>query len=157
MKKKDFIINNEFAHYYFLKSDGDDAHFYPGNGLQNGVYKPLLNLLAEKYNLTSLAYRASWQGSPKQKNQVDWNVYADDLISFLDQKYKKPITAIGHSQGATATLMAATKRPDLFKELFLIEPVSVTKAQEIAIGLVPYFIKKKAEPFKSGLKKKPIW
>ena len=157
MKKENITVNAQLAYYFSINSLGDDAHFYPGNGLPNGVYKPLLNLLSNKYNLTSLAYRASWENSGPQNNQVNWNSYADDLIAYLEQKYKNPIVGIGHSQGATATIIAAAKRPDLFKELFLLEPVSVTTFDELYIGLLPYFIKKKREPFKSALQKKFKW
>ena len=157
MEKININIGNDIAHYFSTNSEGEDAHFYPGNGLPNGVYKPFLNLLAEKYNLTSLAFRATWENAPIQNNQVDWHTYADDLICFLDSKYDKPIIGIGHSQGAVATIIAAAKRPDLFKSLYLIEPVSVSKFEEICISLVPYFFKKKTEPFKSTLKKQAVW
>jgi pimeloyl-ACP methyl ester carboxylesterase len=159
MERENIYLQKHLAHYFFNDKNiqGEKAHFYPGNGLPTGVYKPLLNFLSEKYNLTSLAFRASWENSPEQNNQVNWNVYADDLISYLEKKYTEPIVGIGHSQGATATIIAAYKRPDLFKEIFLIEPVSVSKIDEVKLTLVPYFIKKKMEPFKSALKKKSIW
>lgn len=159
LKKENIYLNKHLAHYHSLNTKVlcEKAHFYPGNGLPIGVYMPLLNNLAEKYNLTSLAFRASWENSHKQHSPTDWNVYADDLISFLEKKYTDPIIGIGHSQGATATIIAAYKRPDLFKAIFLIEPVSVSKIDEIKLKLVPYFVKKKIEPFKSALKKKSIW
>ncbi|MBS7233388.1 alpha/beta hydrolase [Flavobacterium psychroterrae] len=157
MKKENITIEGQAAHYCSIATDGEEAHFYPGNGFPAGVYLPLLHSLSAKYSLTTLAFRATWENAKPQVKPVNWEVYADDLIAFLDEKYDKPIVGIGHSQGATASLIAAVKRPDLFKELYLIEPVSVTKFDEKYISLIPYFIKKKAEPFKSALKKKSTW
>ena len=157
MIKTEIDIHNEIAHYFSLLSNGEEAHFYPGNALPTGVYQPLLKQLAVKYNITSLAFRASWKNTPTQNQQVNWEVYADDLIAFIEQKYTQPIIGIGHSQGANATIIAAAKRPDLFKQLYLIDPVSVTKFEAIWIACVPYAIKKKMEPFKTALKKKDIW
>jgi len=157
LNKKEIQLNNEVAFYYSIENVGTDAHFFPGNGLPIGVYKPLLDLLSKKFKLTSLAFRASWKNSKKQNKQVKWEVYANDLINFIEKKYQEPIIGIAHSQGANATIIAASKRPDLFKELYLIDPVCVTKFEQKWISLVPYILKKNMEPFKSSLKKKSVW
>jgi pimeloyl-ACP methyl ester carboxylesterase len=145
------------ATYYKLNNEGDEAHFYSGNGLPIGVYQPFLELISTKYSITNLSFRATWYKRSNAKNQINWETYADDLIEFIENHYVKPIVGLGHSQGGNATIVAAYKRPDLFKELIIIDPVSVTKSQEIRIKLIPYFIKKHLEPFKSTLKKQTIW
>lgn len=150
-------LKDRQALYFMDDSRGEVAHFYPGNGLPVGVYQPLLDILAEKYQLTSLAYRAQWPDAKAQKGQVRWSLYADDLIDFLEAHYSEPIIGMGHSQGGYATIVAAAKRPDLFKELILIDPASVSKFNELLLGLIPYPIKKWFDPYKSALKKKAIW
>jgi pimeloyl-ACP methyl ester carboxylesterase len=156
--KKSFLsINGWEAIFYKLNNDGENAHFYSGNGLPIGVYHPLLEIISKKYCITSLSFRATWDKMGNAKNQTNWETYADDLIAFIENHYDKPIVGLGHSQGGNATIIAAYKRPDLFKELIIIDPVSVTKSQEIRIKLIPYFIKKHLEPFKSTLKKQTIW
>ncbi len=155
--KQEMTIAGQSGHYFALNSEGEEAHFYPGNGLPVGVYEPLLTRLATKYQLTSLAYRASWKSASLHKKQMDWKVYSKDLIAFLETKYRGPVVAIAHSQGAHATIVAATMRPDLFKELILIDPVGVTPIDQMLISLVPYFIKKRVEPFKSAIQKQSIW
>lgn len=156
-KKSLIIINNLEATYYKLNNDGENAHFYSGNGLPIGVYEPFLEIISKKYCITNLSFRATWDKMSNAKNQINWETYADDLIEFIENHYDKPIVGLGHSQGGNATIVAAYKRPDLFKELIIIDPVSVTKSQEIRIKLIPYFIKKHLEPFKSTLKKQTIW
>lgn len=64
---------------------------------------------------------------------------------------------IGHSQGATAAIIAASERPELFKSLILIEPASVSTLLGYIVKYTPYFIKKHFQPFKSGLQKQEIW
>lgn len=89
--------------------------------------------------------------------QTNWETYADDLIAFVEQQYKEPIVVIGHSQGATAAIIAVSKRPELFKSLILIEPASVSTFLGYLVKFTPYCIKKHFQPFKSGLKKQDIW
>ncbi|CAM3969992.1 Serine aminopeptidase S33 domain-containing protein [Flavobacterium branchiophilum] len=156
-KKSVITINDWKATFYKLNNDGENAHFYSGNGLPIGVYQPFLEIISKKYCVTNLSFRASWDKMGNAKNQTNWETYADDLIAFIENHYNKPIVGLGHSQGGNATIVAAYKRPDLFKELIIIDPVSVTKSQEIRIKLIPYFIKKHLEPFKSTLKKQTIW
>lgn len=156
-KKSVITINDWEATFFKLNNDGENAHFYSGNGLPIGVYQPFLEIISKKYCITNLSFRATWVKIGNAKNQTTWETYADDLIAFIENHYDKPIVGLGHSQGGNATIVAAYKRPDLFKELIIIDPVSVTKSQEIRIKLIPYFIKKHLEPFKSTLKKQTVW
>ncbi|MEM9326738.1 MAG: alpha/beta hydrolase [Bacteroidota bacterium] len=145
------------AHYFQLNDEGDDAHFYPGSGLPVGVYGPLLERLSSHYQLSSLAIRASWRDARLPGPQIDWRIYAKDLIAFLEARYAKPIVAIAHSQGAHATLVAAVMRPDLFKQLILVDPVAVLKRDEVLISWIPYFVKRYFEPFKSVRLRQSTW
>ena len=132
------------------------AHFYGGNSFTVGTYSPLLNDLADNFDLTSLALRGYWYDKPKAQcltREQD----ADMLIEFLDKTQDKPIIGIGHSQGATATAMAAAKRPDLFSQLYLIEPVTFTKKQTALYNLLPRTFMLSREPFKSTLTKQTQW
>ncbi len=48
---------------------------------------------------------------------------ADELIETIEQRNRGPVIGIGHSAGALTTLYAAQKRPDLFLDTILIDPV----------------------------------
>ena len=154
---KKITINNKEAQYLQLNNDGIDAVFYSANGFSLGTYSEFLKQLTPKYKLCCLSPRACWPNIGDPKKQTNWEIYADDLIVFVDQKYNEPVICIGHSQGATAAIIAASKRPDLFKSLILIEPASVSTALGYLVKLTPYFIKKNFQPFKSGLEKQDIW
>jgi len=48
--------------------------------------------------------------------------YADDLISICDSLSLSGITVVGHSVSGMISLLAAKKRPDLFKHLIMVGP-----------------------------------
>lgn len=50
------------------------------------------------------------------------NNLATELIHSLDQQKAESVIGLGHSSGAVATLLAASRRPELFSEIILIEP-----------------------------------
>lgn len=157
--EQSILINGSRARYYELPARDSTAsvmHFYGGNGFAAGVYEPLLTLLNERFDLLSLAMRGYWPDKPTAKiltREED----ADVLIEFLEQTCDQPVIGVGHSQGATATAMAAAKRPDLFSKLYLIEPVTFTKSQKIIYDLLPAKMKIGREPFKSTLTKQSNW
>lgn len=161
---KSIDINGQQALYYDLSALGDSmkdschtsAHFYGGNGFTVGTYQPLLEQLASGFDISSLAMRGYWYDKPTAQ-RLTREQDADALIEFLEKTQDSPIVAIGHSQGATATAIAAAKRPDLFSRLYLIEPVTFTKAQTLLYDLTPRKLKLKREPFKSTLTKQNKW
>ncbi|TXD96852.1 alpha/beta hydrolase [Psychrobacter frigidicola] len=160
---KSIDINGQQARYYQLNELADTpsltrpaAHFYGGNGFTVGSYTPFLEALAAGFTLSSLAMRGYWYDKPTSR-RLTRQQDADMLIEFLEKTQDAPIVAIGHSQGATATAIAAAKRPDLFSQLYLIEPVTFTKAQTLLYDLMPRAIKLSREPFKSTLSKQAIW
>lgn len=158
MDEQRINLNGKNAKYYNIKNPtaSQIAHFYGGNGFALGVYEPLLSDLAQHLNITALTMRGEWYDKPtadKMTREED----ADVLIEFLQKTQDKPIIGIGHSQGATATTMAAAKRPDLFSALYLLEPVTFTNQQGKLYSLVPRMVKMTREPFKSTQVKQADW
>lgn len=158
MDEQRINLNGKNAKYYNIKnpSASQTAHFYGGNGFALGVYEPLLSDLAQHLNITALTMRGEWYDKPtadKMTREED----ADVLIEFLQKTQDEPIIGIGHSQGATATTMAAVKRPDLFSALYLLEPVTFTNQQGKLYSLVPRMVKMTREPFKSTQVKQANW
>jgi pimeloyl-ACP methyl ester carboxylesterase len=158
MEEQRIKLNGKNAKYYNIKNPtaSQTAHFYGGNGFALGVYEPLLSDLAQHLNITALTMRGEWYDKPtadKMTREED----ADVLIEFLQKTQDKPVIGIGHSQGATATTIAAAKRPDLFSALYLLEPVTFTNQQGKLYSLVPRVVKMTREPFKSTQVKQADW
>jgi len=140
-----------------LKGDGEPAHFYHANGFPLGVYKPLLSMLGRKYKISALHLRATWPDIGEPPKSRDWQIYANDLIAFVEQEYDEPIVGIGHSMGATCTILAAHRRPDLFKALILIEVAMLSSSLSNMARMVPKIFWKYIEPARSTYVKRDTW
>jgi len=147
----------ESARWQCFSSYGPTAHFYHANGFPTGVYTPLLSLLANEFALSALDNRATWPDIGEPETGISWATYADDLIAYLQQVNSAPVIGMGHSLGATATLIAAHRRPELFKALVLIEPAILTPVQATATRVLPMALKRYLEPIKSTLRKPDQW
>lgn len=137
--------------------NGALAHFYHAAGFPIEVYTPMLSILSSRFKLSALGLRATWPGIGLPPKRRDWQLYADDLIAFVEQQYPSPIIGIGHSIGATCTILAAEKRPDLFKSLVLIEPAMVSRSIANLVRIIPKALMNHFEPARSTLKKPDRW
>jgi len=87
-----------------------------------------------------------------------WHTLADDLIAFFDTQNMSEVTGIGHSLGAVVSVLAAKKRPDLFKELILIEPVTFPSWLKLVKWIIPISIVKKSFPIaKQALRRRDVF
>ena len=136
---------------------GPPLHFYHANGLPLKVYGPLLSLLGQKHDVKALHGRATWpemQGPPRERG---WQVYADDLISFIEHQHDAPVIGVGHSMGGACTVLAAQRRPDLFRALVLIEPAMVSRGLALMTRLMPKAAMSRFQPVKGTLRKTDSW
>jgi pimeloyl-ACP methyl ester carboxylesterase len=159
MHVNSLTIRGHLATYVDWNNDkGEKAHFYAANGYPVQVYEPLLKLLSEKFQLEALHNRAQWPDIGKPNNKVRWQTYANDLIHFLDSRQESPVVGIGHSMGATSTIFAAAKRPDLFSHLILIEPAALTQKKSWLMNRIPLSLRRKyIQPGKSTLTRRNRW
>lgn len=107
--------------------------FSHANGFPAACYATLFSLLNDQFDIQ---YVDTIGHSPKFPVTNNWLLLVDELIAAIElaQKtghHKKPVIGLGHSLGATLSLFAAIKRPDLFKALILLDaPIfSFPKAQ----------------------------
>ena len=60
--------------------------------------------------------------APAEPNKLkNWDIFVDDLERFVEH-LAEPVIAMGHSRGATVSLLLAVRRPDLIRALVLIDP-----------------------------------
>ncbi|MCR2745813.1 alpha/beta fold hydrolase [Limnobacter parvus] len=115
-------------------------HWAHATGFNALAYEPLLRELIPHFNVHSWDMRGHGEsrsaGNPKTFG--GWNTYYDDLVAVLDQS-PEPMWLAGHSIGATASLAAASRRPDKVKGLILIEPVLLDAQQGWALRLANWF------------------
>lgn len=140
-----------------FSSEGEQAHFYHANGFPLGSYAPLIEKLSKHFSLSALELRPTWMESGLPPKNRNWQLYANDLISHLEKSTDKPVIGIGHSMGATSTILAAYKRPELFKSLILIEPAMVSYPLSILVKVLPKPLMNLVAPARSTLRKTDTW
>ena len=97
-------------------------HFAHANGYPPGAYRSLTQELAAIAPVEHMPFRPLVPGS-RPEDLADWHGLADDLIRWLDEKGHEGGVGIGHSLGGVVTLLAAVRRPDLFRAIILLDPV----------------------------------
>ena len=150
------LIESEIPFHNF-GGDGETIHFAHANGYPPESYRQLLSPLTNDYKVIGMLQRPLWDNS--DYNEIkNWHQLADDMIQFLDEQSLKSIVGVGHSLGAIVSVLAASKRPDLFKKLILIEPVIFPKLMTAVNHLMPMSLRKKYVPVaKVALKRKDHW
>jgi pimeloyl-ACP methyl ester carboxylesterase len=102
--------------------EGPLLHFAHANAYPPGCYRQFIKALLPNYRVLAIQQRPLWTGSDPQE-LTSWELLADDLIHFFEQVGLEDVIGVGHSMGGVATMYAAVKRPSLFRQLILIEPV----------------------------------
>jgi len=110
-------------HYMEWGGTGPLAHFSHATGLCAGVYSPLMKLLKSQLGIIGMDDRGHGKTKvPAEPAELkSWNVFVDDLANFFE-RLNEPVIAMGHSRGATVSLLLAVKRPELIRALVLIDP-----------------------------------
>jgi pimeloyl-ACP methyl ester carboxylesterase len=95
-------------------------------GFHGHCYEPVAHALAEHVHSVAFDYRGHGD-TPKPAGAVDWQRYGDDAeamaVWMVEQQGGRPVDAFGHSMGGACLLMAARRRPELFRRLVLFEPI----------------------------------
>lgn len=100
-------------------------HFAHANGFNALTYRTLLDPLARDMRITASDLRGHGQTTlaANPKGMRSWLIYRDDILRTLNELDGRPKMLVGHSMGATASLMAALSKPNWVTGLVLIEPV----------------------------------
>jgi pimeloyl-ACP methyl ester carboxylesterase len=131
--------------YIDFGGSGEVIHFAHANGFPPKTYSSLAQELSSNYRVIGMELRPLWPNSD-YKTFKNWETAADDLIRYLDQQKLFGIIGMGHSFGAIATLIAANKRPDLFKKLVFIEPVVLPTWVYTITWAFPKYLLRHANP-----------
>jgi pimeloyl-ACP methyl ester carboxylesterase len=121
-----FKRSNSIFHYIDWGGSGPLAHMAHATGLCAGVYTPFAEKLRSRLNMLGMDDRGhgKTQAAANPQKLKNWNVFVADLERFFET-LNGPIIAMGHSRGATASLLLAVKRPDLVRALVLIDPTII--------------------------------
>lgn len=106
-----------------LGGTGPLIHLAPANGFPPLTYVPALAPVLARHRVISLPPRAMWPdiGAPPEAPR-SWTTLADDLLGGFSAHHLPPVIGIGHSFGAVASLLAATRDRPRFTALALLDP-----------------------------------
>lgn len=115
---------------------GPVLHFAHPNAYPPACFRQFLAPFTDQYRVMALEQRPLWPGQ-RPDDLTDWRLLVDDLIRFFEQEGLRDVIGLGHSLGAVVTIVAAARRPDLFRHLVLIDPVFMPSAVLEAIAQLP--------------------
>ncbi len=101
------------------------VHFAHANGFNALTYRTLLDPLAGEMRIYASDLRGHGQTTlaANPKGMSSWLIYRDDIVRMLNELDGRPKMLVGHSMGATASLMVALAKPAWVTGLVLVEPV----------------------------------
>lgn len=90
-------------------------------GLHGRVWEPFVPRLREHFSVVALDQRGHGD-SDKPESGYEWTKFADDVLAVVDTLELTDPIGVGHSAGATALVIAESKRPGTFARLALMDP-----------------------------------
>jgi pimeloyl-ACP methyl ester carboxylesterase len=101
--------------------------FSHATGLHGRVFEPMASFLNDRFRCVALDLRGHGSSEMPPDAGLAWSGMADDVLAALtsDGFPTGPLHGIGHSMGGAALVLAAARRPDAFRSLWLYEPVIV--------------------------------
>ena len=97
-------------------------------GFHGRVFDPVTKHLQDSYHCYSFDFRGHGDSSLPQDWKANWSGYGNDALAIAQvivsaQASPQPIIGAGHSMGGAALVMAALRKPELFRALVLYEPI----------------------------------
>jgi len=116
--------------------EGPVLHLGHANGFPPESYAKLIDALKGSFHVVSLPARPLWPGPNDPATLDSWMTLADDLVVELERRGLSGIYGWGHSLGGVVTLLAAAKKPQLFRAIVAVDPVLFTGAFAATWGLL---------------------
>ena len=74
-------------------------------------------------------------GLGQNRIKRNWRPLAEELIKHIETYQKEPVIGLGHSLGGVLTLFAALDRPDLFRQIILMDPPLFDRRRRFFMGI----------------------
>ncbi len=110
----------------------DIIHFSHANGFPAKSYQAMFDSLGEHYEI---GYIETLAHNPSYPVSQNWPHLVDELIEYLQTTYDQPVIAVGHSFGAVLNYMAAQRRPDLIKQVILLDAPILERVGSVVVRL----------------------
>ena len=135
-------------------SDKDTIFFAHATGFQGSMYRQFLKSFEKSFDVI---FQENFGRNPDFPIVDNWANQALEVVYFLKDK-KTPVIGIGHSMGGILNLLAASKKPDLFKLLILLDSPVMMGALGIFLRLSKLIgLVESMSPAKKSRKRKDRW
>lgn len=108
-------------------------HFAHANGVPSRVYQKLFDLLSDEYDVIYVPLLG-----PDKRYPIDnhWKSLTQQVIdSIVRQANGRKVIGLGHSLGSVLTFQAALQRPELFKQVLMIDPPMIMGKELLALHI----------------------
>jgi pimeloyl-ACP methyl ester carboxylesterase len=103
--------------------------FTHATGLHGRVWSPVAARLADRFCCAAVDLRGHGVSETPASASLAWAAVADDVLAVADALFEQgasgPLHGIGHSMGGAALVLAAARRPEAFRSLWLFDPAIV--------------------------------
>jgi pimeloyl-ACP methyl ester carboxylesterase len=116
--------DGEHAALHDLGGDGPALLLSHGNGLNAGMWRAVVRHLQGHFHCHGLDLRGHGANRPTRPDyDVGRERFAEDVRAAIDALGGQPVFYAAHSLGGASGLFAARRWPELFRAMWLFEPV----------------------------------
>lgn len=152
------MSNQSSSPYFHFGGKGKKILFAHANGYPPAAYLQFFSHFEKAYEVYGYKARPLWNSPPPATSLKSWNVFGEDIIQFMDEMGMKKVIGMGHSMGGVNLIWAAYKRPDLFEQLVLLDPVILSYKNYLFTKFTPNSLLKKKFPMaKIATKRRNKW
>jgi pimeloyl-ACP methyl ester carboxylesterase len=105
--------------WYDARGAGEPLVLLHGGFSDSRDFAGNLDALEDRFRLF-LPERRAHGHTPDVEGPITHDLMTQDVITFLDAIVREPAHVVGYSDGATLAILAAVRRPELFRRLVLI-------------------------------------
>lgn len=91
-------------------------------GFCAGAYRPLADLLVDRFHVWALDFRGHGESSAPADGDFNWSGMADDVLAVVDA-IGGAVVGFGHSMGGAALVAAERRRPGTLRAAYVFEPI----------------------------------
>lgn len=106
--------------------------FAHANGFPGGSYRCFLDVLAKDYRVEAVPMLGH---DPAWPVDAHWQSLSRQLEAWLEP-LPKPLIGVGHSMGGVLMFMVASRRPEWFRALLMLDPPLVNGLPGLAFNLL---------------------
>ncbi len=93
-------------------------HFAHGNGFPGLCYRQLLDGLNQQFDYCYIDRIGHSDRFPVTEN---WHDLVQEVIHSIESQAEQPVIGLGHSLGGVLSLLAAIERPELFRQVIMLD------------------------------------